>query len=589
MNNKLFPIGLTTGYKWLAQSLKGRYIWSVPLLFMLERGNYSDKKLRLIFYSLWVLLSVAQASFSNLIPDEAYYWAYSQRMAWGYFDHPPVIAAMIRAGYAMINNEAGVRLLCIPAMAVTIYIIEKLTRPRNISQFYMAISSLAILHIAGILAVPDVPLLLFGACFFSLYKKYSDNGKAHTIPLLALSIALMLLSKYHGILIVFFTLLSNRQLLRKASFWLIVVLSITLFLPHVFWQAEHGYPSINYHLSGRNTLAYNISYTLDYLGTIPAVFAPAAGIVMLYFALRRKTVNEAEKAMSYVLWGTLLFFLLMSFRGRIEGNWILYLVIPVVCLGYPALEQKKWAPKFIRLSFIISISLIFIARTFLLDGAWNINTDFSRWKEWAATVKAEANGKPVAFMNSYQKAAEYEFYTGEKSFTLNNVMGRKDQYGIWNYENEVQGKDILLVSNFDVDSLGTLETVKGKLRILHIYNFRSSSNIEIIPGTKKLLTTPGDTMDINFAMRVKEGSTIDAEANSGYPMKLSYQFFNGEGLVSHTVTEHRISNSELGSGNISGLRIPAPAEKGDYELLISVSSGWLPPSISGGKIRVIVH
>ena len=70
MNNKLFPIGLTTGYKWLAQSLKGRYIWSVPLLFMLERGNYSDKKLRLIFYSLWVLLSVAQASFSNLIPDE---------------------------------------------------------------------------------------------------------------------------------------------------------------------------------------------------------------------------------------------------------------------------------------------------------------------------------------------------------------------------------------------------------------------------------------------------------------------------------------------------------------------------------------
>ena len=43
--------------------------------------------------------------------DEAYYWVWAQDLAWGYFDHPPAVAAMIRSGTAILGNtELGVRL-----------------------------------------------------------------------------------------------------------------------------------------------------------------------------------------------------------------------------------------------------------------------------------------------------------------------------------------------------------------------------------------------------------------------------------------------------------------------------------------------
>src|SRR5205823_2483298 len=52
--------------------------------------------------------------FAGLIPlfgDEAYYWEWSRHLAAGYFDHPPGIPLLIRAGTAVAGNVAlGVRL-----------------------------------------------------------------------------------------------------------------------------------------------------------------------------------------------------------------------------------------------------------------------------------------------------------------------------------------------------------------------------------------------------------------------------------------------------------------------------------------------
>ena len=41
------------------------------------------------------ILLVLRAVMAGLLPltaDEAYYWLWSQHLAWGYFDHPPMIA-----------------------------------------------------------------------------------------------------------------------------------------------------------------------------------------------------------------------------------------------------------------------------------------------------------------------------------------------------------------------------------------------------------------------------------------------------------------------------------------------------------------
>ena len=39
--------------------------------------------------------------------DEAFYWAYSHFPAFGYFEHPPLIALFTGAGYWLFKSELG--------------------------------------------------------------------------------------------------------------------------------------------------------------------------------------------------------------------------------------------------------------------------------------------------------------------------------------------------------------------------------------------------------------------------------------------------------------------------------------------------
>ena len=41
---------------------------------------------------LLFILNVVQGGTTELLPDEAYYWVYSQYLDWGFFDHPPLVA-----------------------------------------------------------------------------------------------------------------------------------------------------------------------------------------------------------------------------------------------------------------------------------------------------------------------------------------------------------------------------------------------------------------------------------------------------------------------------------------------------------------
>ena len=63
--------------------------------FIERQNNY---KLLGIFILGWVLVNLLQATFTGLYPDEAYYWVYSRHLQWGYFDHPPMVALMVKFG-----------------------------------------------------------------------------------------------------------------------------------------------------------------------------------------------------------------------------------------------------------------------------------------------------------------------------------------------------------------------------------------------------------------------------------------------------------------------------------------------------------
>src|ERR1700750_117950 len=59
-------------------------------------------------------LRLLAAAFTPITFDEAYYWMWSKNLAGGYYDHPPMVAYVIRAGTMIAGDtELGVRLVSI--------------------------------------------------------------------------------------------------------------------------------------------------------------------------------------------------------------------------------------------------------------------------------------------------------------------------------------------------------------------------------------------------------------------------------------------------------------------------------------------
>src|SRR5437899_10971482 len=61
-----------------------------------------------------VALRLVAAAFTPITFDEAYYWMWSKHLAGGYYDHPPMVALVIRLGTLIAGDtEFCVRLVSI--------------------------------------------------------------------------------------------------------------------------------------------------------------------------------------------------------------------------------------------------------------------------------------------------------------------------------------------------------------------------------------------------------------------------------------------------------------------------------------------
>src|SRR2546430_4595740 len=59
-------------------------------------------------------LRLIAAAFTPITFDEAYYWMWSKHLAGGYYDHPPMVAVVIRLGTLIAGDtEFGVRVVSI--------------------------------------------------------------------------------------------------------------------------------------------------------------------------------------------------------------------------------------------------------------------------------------------------------------------------------------------------------------------------------------------------------------------------------------------------------------------------------------------
>ena len=168
-----------------------------------------------LFFTVCTLINFLQAANTVLLNDEAYYWVYSNFLDWGYFDHPPMIAVLIKAGYFLFKNELGVRFFIVILNTLTLIIVYKLLPRKNDVLFYCIACSIALIQLGGFIAAPDIPLAFFTALFFLVYKKFISSSSWMQAMFLGFAMALLLYSKYHGVLIIICTLIANPALFKN--------------------------------------------------------------------------------------------------------------------------------------------------------------------------------------------------------------------------------------------------------------------------------------------------------------------------------------------------------------------------------------
>lgn len=551
---------------------------------------------RLLFYTSWIILGLIQSAFTELQDDEAYYWVYSKYLDWGYFDHPPMTGLLVKLGYAIFPNELGVRLLPLLLNVLSLLITDKLLSFKNPKLFYTIALSIAVLQLTGFIAVPDIPLIFFTALFFWCYKKFTANFSLPNTLLLGISIALLFYSKYHGVLIVFFTLLSNIKLLAKYQSWLAAFIALLLFAPHLWWQYEHDWVSFRYHLFESNVNAYKFSFTTEYILGQLLLPGPVAGIILLPAAFLYKPKNETEKAMRYTMIGIYLFFLLSSFRGKVEANWTSPVLISLIVLAYGYLGERKtsfaikgqtWLYRLLP----VTLALVLIARIIMIVDIVPSNAIRERyhaWKDWPLEMKTRTRGLPVVFSNSYQRASKYWFYSGQTTYSQNMYKERRNNYNFWPIEDSLLGKPVYFLDKYDLWRFSdSLNTRIGWVGYRYDSSFYSFAKINIKPGPGKYLVKDGEELHLNCVFEIPQYYSAFILSHDMIADTVRIGVFNKQHWVKDITTGLRLK--ELAGKTQSEIRIDPALPKGRYYLRFAIKYGAANGTHNSDKIELVVE
>ena len=445
------------------------------------------QKKHYLLIGAWFVINLLQALFTGLHSDESYYWMYAQNLAWGYFDHPPMAAFFIHAGYALLPGELGVRLFILLISTITFaLILNELDEQEDFLFLSVFVLSFPLVHthIAGFLAIPDGPLLLFTMLFLLLYRKFLQKPGLRLSVLLSVVLASMIYSKYHAFLIIGLTLLSNLKLLRNKYFWITVGLTLLLLVPHVWWQIENGLPTVRYHLVER-TKPFRLKHITDYLLNQLLMAGPLTGVLVLWKLSKFRIRNEFDRMLLFNIAGFYLVFFLLSFKNRIEAHWTAAIIPMLMLVAYPLVKNdlriKLW---FKRLALPVII-LMMLYRIYLamdvIPNIGNAKITFYQREASAMEIKEMARGKKVGFFNNYAAVSNYIFYTGDSAVHLSTPEYRFCQYDLWNFEKYARGDSVFAVQSRHLNPPHLKQMVTGEKKgYIMIEEFQPLTELKIV-------------------------------------------------------------------------------------------------------------
>jgi dolichol-phosphate mannosyltransferase len=482
-------------------------------------------------------LRLVYAGSIELMPEETYYWNYSQHLDFGYLDHPPMVAWLIRIGTAIFGQtEFGVRAGALCCGAVTSIFVYKLAR--NLYGQSAALGALLLAQtlpfffLSGLLMTPDALLTAAWAATLYFLERALLGSRSRAWWFLGLSVGLGLISKYSigllGLAAMAFMIWDtpSRRWWRRPEPYGAALIALLIFLPVLIWNAQHAWVSFAFQTSRR--LAETPQFALHKLiGSVIVLITPIGVLAAIDVLLPRNSPRVEDIRQRRLLGLSLLIplsvFVAFSLRHEVKLDWTgpsWAAMLPAMGFAMTLREaivsrfarwmRAAWTPTIVVLVIIYSAGL-----QYLVLGLPGVGYDKHieaipvGWRSLSAHIMDTAiahrseTGSEVLIvgMDRYAIASELAFYGGARSSsalaTANSFLfgGMGLMYGQWMPLKAQEGRDLLLVAwtageledpaiSARVERMGPIEedTLARDGILIRHYFHRLAFNYRIRPG-----------------------------------------------------------------------------------------------------------
>ena len=408
----------------------------------------------LILFGFRLWLSI----FGSLHPDEAYYWVWSRDLSLGYFDHPPLIAWIMRLGSFLVEHlvptslradapvlfaQLGLRLVpTFLAAVVTPWILARALEvaqkgPIRVSQM-LVLWTAPVFFFGPLMVTPDVPFFAAWAlCLLCSLKLRSDRVPADqrsplrvgTAVLLGFALAVAGWSKYTAILAAWLVVVTGAGL---ANSLLAGSVALVLISPYLWWNAHEGFAQgsgILFQFSnalGGSTDAPNWKRVGDLWLTQFFLWSPLVFLSVFTWPFGK---GRARYPLRLAVWALapLLFFSVTGLRRPAEANWPLVGVMAALVLSLSVNYLKPFRLLFMtftNLVVVVGASLVFMAGPSLSPWVRKLRPDladrlekpsrleeFRYWENFhTSLVEAVREDSAPVRVQSYQLLSELLFF-----------------------------------------------------------------------------------------------------------------------------------------------------------------------------------
>jgi 4-amino-4-deoxy-L-arabinose transferase-like glycosyltransferase len=293
---------------------------------------------------------VARLAVSALAPlteDEAYYRLWSLRPAFGYFDHPPMIAWWIWLGRQVAGDTPlGVRLLPSLGAALASLATFDLARAAGQSERIAAraaiwLNATVLIGLGGELAVPDQPNTLFWTVALACALR---GARGRPLWWLGAGVAagLACLSKYSalflapGVVLWLAATPDGRRTLRTPWPWLAAPIAVAIFAPNIAWNASHGWMTFTKQFGRVRASGLDLGYLSKFVVDQFILLNPFI-VLFLALGLRRR----AAWPLILISAPFAAYLLIHSLHDEVQGQWPAPLYPSLMIIAACAAEDAR--------------------------------------------------------------------------------------------------------------------------------------------------------------------------------------------------------------------------------------------------------